>query len=239
LDWLATELVAGQWRLKPLHKKIMLSAAYRMSSQFNADAYAIDPANDLLWRFDMRRLTAEELRDSMLAVSGSLNPEAMFGPSIFTELAAEVLAGQSRPGDGWGTSSESDRNRRSIYIHVKRSLKDPFLANFDAAETDFTCPVRFVTTQPTQALGAMNGPFANAQAERFARRAVKTTGDDPRHQVAWVLRAVIQRQPTDEEIDLGHALINDLMTTEGLSAFEALRTFCLLQLNSNEFLYLD
>jgi hypothetical protein len=85
----------------------------------------------------------------------------------------------------------------------------------------------------------MNGPFANAQAERFARRALRTAGDDPRQQVAWVLYAVTQRRPTDEEIELGQAFLDDVMTTEGLSDAEALRFFCLLQLNSNEFMYLD
>ena len=73
LDWLATEFVRQGWRLKPLHRTIMLSATYQMSSQFDPAAFAVDPANDLLWRFDMRRLSAEELRDSILAVSGSLN----------------------------------------------------------------------------------------------------------------------------------------------------------------------
>ncbi len=239
LDWLASEFREGGWRLKALHKTIMLSASYQMSSQFDSAAYAVDPANDLWWRFDMRRLSAEELRDSLLAVSGELNLDAMFGPSIFTELAPEVLAGQSRPGDGWGTSSESDRNRRSIYIHVKRSLKDPALANFDSAETDFTCPVRFVTTQPTQALGLMNGAFANQQAERLAARARRTVGDDSVEQLGWVLREVVQRPPSAEEIERGRQFVLQLQQAEGLTAEEAMRYFCLLALNTNEFMYLD
>ena len=239
LDWLASEFVARGWQMKSMHRLIMTSAAYQMSSRYNEAAYAADPENNLFWRFDMRRLTAEEIRDSVLAVSGSLNLETMYGPSVFSELAPEVLAGQSRPGDGWGTSSESDRVRRSIYIHVKRSLKDPVLANFDSADTDFTCPVRFVTTQPTQALGMMNGKFTNQQAEVLAKRATLVAPDDLGGQVSMVLEQTTQRMPRQAEIDRGTAFILDLQENEHLPAAEALRCFCLLALNTNEFIYLD
>ena len=74
-----------------------------------------------LWRLDMRRLTAEEIRDSILAVSGNLNLK-MFGPSVYPEIPKEVLAGQSVPGRGWNKSPPEEQNRRSVYIHVKRSL---------------------------------------------------------------------------------------------------------------------
>ena len=117
----------------------------------------------------MRRLEAEELRDSLLAVNGRLNRNKMFGPSIYTVIPAEVLAGQSRPGSGWGKSSPEDRYRRSIYIHVKRSLIVPMMERFDAADVDSSCPVRFSTTQPTQALGMLNGDFLNDQAAAFAK----------------------------------------------------------------------
>ncbi|MEX0819301.1 MAG: PSD1 and planctomycete cytochrome C domain-containing protein, partial [Pirellulaceae bacterium] len=131
LDWLAAELMDGQWRMKRLHKLIMLSNTYQMSSHPNEQALAEDPINDLMWRFDMRRLSAEEIRDSILAVNGSLNRDKMYGPSIFVSIPAEVLAGQSRPGQGWGQSSPEDRARRSIYIRVKRSLIVPMMASFD------------------------------------------------------------------------------------------------------------
>jgi hypothetical protein len=238
LDWLASEFVARSWSLKSMHKLIMTSAAYQMSTEFNENAYASDPANDLFWRFDMRRLSAEELRDSMLAVSGSLNLDAMYGPSFFSDLAPEVLAGQSRPGDGWGNSSEADRARRAVYIHVKRSLKDPLLANFDAADTDFTCPVRFVTTQPTQALGLFNGRFPDQQAARFAAKACYQA-DDAAGQVAYILARVLQRDPSAEEITRGVELLADLAQRENLPAEQALKYFCLVGFNLNEFVYLD
>ena len=239
LDWLASEFVARNWSIKSMHRLIMTSAAYQMSSEFNVEAYAKDPANDLVWRFDMRRLSAEELRDSILAVNDTLNVDAMFGPSFFSELAPEVLAGQSRPGDGWGTSSEVDRSRRSIYIHVKRSLKDPLLANFDAADTDFTCPVRFVTTQPTQALGLLNGQFSDQQAEVFARQVTQRAPDNREQQVALVLQRVMQRDPNSDEVQRGLQLLDQFAHSDNLSADQAIKYFCLLAFNLNEFVYLD
>src|SRR5205814_9348697 len=130
---------------------------------------AADPANDLFWRFDMRRLTAEEIRDSILTVCGNLNLK-MYGPGIYPEIPKEILAGQSMPGRGWGKSSPEEQARRSVYIHVKRSLLTPILADFDFADTDSSCAVRFATTQPAQALGLLNGGFVNTQAEEFAAR---------------------------------------------------------------------
>ena len=115
----------------------------------------------------MRRLAAEEIRDSVLAVNGSLNL-TMEGPSIYPLIPEEVLAGQSVPGQNWGDSSPTDLTRRSIYIHTKRSLIVPLIAAFDGADPDATCPVRFSTTQPTQALHTLNGEFMNRQARVLA-----------------------------------------------------------------------
>src|SRR5690606_30858503 len=114
LDYLATQLMAGGWKLKALHRQIMLSNTYRMSSTPNTVAQAKDPENDRFWRFDMRRLEAEEVRDSILAVGGTLN-RRLGGPSIFPTIPAEVHAGQSLPGSGWGHSSAEEQARRSIY----------------------------------------------------------------------------------------------------------------------------
>ena len=102
LDWLATEFVKRGWSMKAMHRLIMTSSAYRMSSQLNSAAYEVDPANDRYWRFDLRRLTAEEIRDSILAVNGQLNSEKMFGPSVFTIQPARSLSGPVRPGQRLG-----------------------------------------------------------------------------------------------------------------------------------------
>ncbi len=169
LDYLATRLVAGGWRLKPLHREIMLSAAYQMSARASAAALKADPANDLFSRFDMRRISAEELRDSVLAIDGRLNSK-MFGPGIYPEISAEVMAGQSQPGSGWGKSSPAEQARRSVYIHVKRSLITPILSSFDFPDPDSSCEARFVTAPPTQALTLFNGKFLHEEAAAFAER---------------------------------------------------------------------
>ncbi|MBX3415142.1 MAG: PSD1 domain-containing protein [Pirellulales bacterium] len=239
LNWLASEFVDQEWRLKPLHKLIMLSSTYQMSSQSNEQALSVDPLNDLLWRFDMRRLSAEEIRDSVLAVNGSLNLSAMFGPSIYVKIPKEVLAGQSMPGAGWGKSSPADQARRSIYIHAKRSLAVPLLASFDGPDSDASCPARFITTQPTQALGMLNSSFVQEQAEGFAGYLRERAGEDLREQVSLALRRLFQRQPTPEEIERGMNLIATLQQKYHLSPETALKQFCVAAYNLNEFVYLD
>ncbi|MBL9125304.1 MAG: DUF1553 domain-containing protein, partial [Planctomycetaceae bacterium] len=239
LDWLAADFVAGEWRLKRLHKLIMLSSTYQMSAQANAKALAADPNNDLLWRFDMRRLSAEEIRDSILAVNGTLNLDAMFGPSVFVTIPAEVLAGQSMPGAGWGQSSPAESSRRSIYIHVKRSLAVPLLASFDGPETDASCPARFVTTQPTQALGMLNSSFVNEHAARLADYLRERAGDDPAAQVALALQRLFQREPAPSEVERGVRLLQALQEQHRVTPELALVQFCVAAYNLNEFVYLD
>ncbi len=239
LDWLASDFVDGGWKVKRLHKLIMLSSTYQLSSQADAVALEKDPANDLFWRFDMRRLSAEEIRDSILAVNGSLELERMYGPSFYPIMPPEVLAGQSRPGAGWGQSSDKDRARRSIYIHIKRSLIVPMIASFDGADSDASCPVRFNTTQPTQALGMLNSKFLMDQATVFGQYVQSRVGEDPTQQIAMALRRVIQREPTGEEIQRGLSLIETLQHEHNVSQTDALRYFCLTALNLNEFVYLD
>ena len=244
LDWLAAEFVDRGWSLKAMHRLILTSSTYRMASRAAGEQAAVrgegvDPANDLLWRFDMRRLRAEEVRDSILSVNGTLNTKAMFGPSIYPVIPPEVLAGQSRPGQGWGNSPTEERRRRSVYIHIKRSLKVPILASFDVADTEFTCPIRFATTQPTQALGMLNSGWSNEQAELFAELLRREAGDDPAAQVALALRRTLQREPTSGEVDRGTELMRALEDDDGLSADEALHYFCLTAINLNEFLYID
>src|SRR6185295_18188868 len=126
---------------------------------------------------------AEEVRDSILAVGGTLNLKGG-GPSVYPPIPKEVLAGQSVPGQGWGKSTPEEAARRSIYVHVKRSLLVPVLAHHDQADTDSSCPVRYTTTVPTQALGMLNGEFTNEQAGAFAQRLEKEAPGDLAKQVA-------------------------------------------------------
>jgi len=238
LDWLATEFTARGWRLKALHRLILTSNTYRMSSRGNPQGLAADPTNDLFWRFDMRRLSAEEIRDSILAVTGCLNLK-MFGPGIFPEIPKEVLAGQSVPGRGWVVSPIKEQNRRSIYVHVKRSLLYPLLESFDLAEPDRPTPVRFSSTQPTQALLMLNGEFLNKQAQIFADRLLREAGKDTAKQVRLALYLATGRPPSEAEIRRGVDLMEALQREDGGSAELARRYFCLMVLNLNEFVYLD
>src|SRR6476619_6471586 len=102
----------------------------------------------------------------------------MGGPSIYPHIVDEVKAGQSRPGEGWFESPPEEQSRRSIYVHIKRSLTMPLTQVYDSADTDASCPARFSTTQPTQALSMINSPFLNEQAAIFAREVRKQAGDD-------------------------------------------------------------
>ena len=238
LDWLANTFVQGGWRIKSLHKLILMSSTYQMSAQNNPVAHAKDPLNNLMWRFDMRRLSAEEVRDSVLAVDGNLNTK-MYGPGIYPEISDEVKASQSNPGSGWGKSSPEEQARRSIYVHVKRSLVLPILSDFDFADTDSSCAARFVTTQPTQALAMLNSKFLNDQASEFARRLKKEAGNDVRRQVTQGFRLVLCRDPEAALVDRGVALIETMQKKHGKSADQALDQFCLMALNLNEFMYLD
>ncbi len=239
LDWLSADFMDGGWRIKRLHKLIMLSNTYQMSSRSNPAALEKDPENNLFWRFNMRRLSAEEIRDSILAANGSLNREPYSGPSVYVKIPEEVLAGQSRPGEGWGESSAADQNRRSIFIHVKRSLMPPILASFDAADTDNSCPVRFATTQPTQALGMLNSAFLQEQAHAFATRLKQEFPTARAEQVRLALCRSLQRQPTESEIRRGVALIEKIESKHKLSPDDALKYFCLTVYNLNEFPFLD
>ncbi len=237
LDWLAAELVRQGWKAKPIHRLLLTSAAYRMSSAGRPDALAKDPANNLFWRQPMRRLSAEEVRDSFLQVAGQLSLE-MGGESVYPPIPREVLAGQSVPGSGWPVSPPEKSNRRSVYVHVKRSLQLPILGQFDQADPDSPCPVRYTTTVPAQALGLLNGSFSHEQAGHMARRLEKEAPGDLRAQVARAIRLTTGRIPSPSEINADTAYAESVAAS-GASKGEALRQYCLLALNASEFLYLD
>ena len=238
LDWLATEFIDSGWDIKKMHRLICNSRTYRQSSSNRPEMVAKDPLNQLFWRFDMRRLTAEEVRDSILAVNGTLNKQKMYGPPIYPTIPREVLQGQSRPGENWHTSNAREQARRSIYIHIKRSLQVPIMASFDVADTDSSCPVRFNTVQPTQALGMLNSAFINQEAKKFAEFVRRRFKDSTNAQIQNILSRVFQRQPTQQEIKRGLRFLNE-QENDGLPPEQALQLFCVVALNLNEFLYLD
>jgi hypothetical protein len=238
LDWLAAEFMEGGWSIKRIHRLIVLSSTYRMSSQGSTRGLAVDPSNRWIWRFPMRRLSAEEIRDAVLCASGTLNLKAG-GPSICPPIPRAVLAGQSVPGQGWTTSPPAEASRRSVYVHIKRSLLVPILAIHDAADTDTSCPVRYTTTVPTQALGLLNGEFSNEQAAHLALRIRRDAPASVDAQVRRAIRLTTAREPTSDEVRADAGFIRKLMTDGRLDLQAALQQYGLLLLNANEFVYLD
>ena len=200
LDWLASRFIESGGSLKQLHRLILTSSAYRMSSSAadNAAALRADEGNQLFWRQSLHRLDAEAIRDSILAASGVLNGK-MGGRGMFPRVGKEVLAGGSRPGLGWGVSSEAERSRRSIYVFVKRTMLDPFLEGFDYSNTAQPLDVRPVTTVAPQALTLLNSSFVDEEARSFARRLRREAGHDARAQVDRAYRLALARDPGDEE----------------------------------------
>jgi len=248
-----SNFAAAPWSMKRMHKLIVMSNTYQMSSHSEvqniskdstssnsnrSEPRLRDPLNNLFWRHDMRRLTAEEIRDSILTASGKLNSK-MYGPGVFPDISDEVKAGQSNPGSGWGQSTPEEQSRRSVYVQVKRSLLLPILSDFDFADTDSSCAARFTTTQPTQALGMLNGEFLNRQATEFAQRIRREAGTDTKQQVALAFRLLLSRDPDSTLVERGLNLIEALKTKHRLSEDQALDKFCLMTLNLNEFVYLD
>ncbi len=239
LDWLALRLIDEGWSLKAMHRLLMTSAAYQMDSVAAPGSkdrvLAIDMANDRLSRFRLRRLTAEELRDSMLAASGQLTLEGG-GPGVRPPLPAEVLATSSRPNEVWPLTPPDTWGRRSLYMHQKRSLSDPLLAVFDQADIDNACPVRFNTVQPTQSLILFNGAFANDQARLLAERARRESPDTP---VAALVRIAHGREPTPEELASADRFLHELSAERAVPPTDALSLLALTLINSNEFMHVD
>jgi hypothetical protein len=256
LDWLANELrapsfgVEANWRLKRIHRLIVLSNTYGQSSDFREEAAKVDVDNTRLWRFPYRRLDAEAVRDSVLAVNGRLNRN-MGGPGVYPRIARAVLEGQSRPGDGWGKFDEREAARRSIYVFVKRSLLVPEMELLDFADTNTSCEQRPVSTIPTQALTLLNGEFLNDEARHFAARLVEESGGDAAAQVESAYRLAVCRSPTPEEKSAALAFLGrqSQRVAEETSANPgqplrnpaqvALEALCLVLYNLNEFVYID
>jgi hypothetical protein len=247
LDWLAAEFVREGWSIKRIHKLIMMSAAYQQSSDFRKEAAAIDPDNRLLWAFRRQRLDSEVIRDASLAVSGLLNLNVA-GPSVFPELPE----GMAAPRGGWKTSDAQDRNRRSVYIFVKRNARYPMMEAFDMPDTHESCPRREITTTAPQALTMINDRVVLEWAQAFAGRAL--AAKDP---VDRAFRLAYSRPPDGWEKDTAatflhkqQALIADRSARGGKVALPApipagmesayaaaFVDFCQMLLSSNEFVY--
>ncbi|MDC0346827.1 DUF1553 domain-containing protein [Planctomycetota bacterium] len=237
LDKLALDLVESGWSIKSLLRSLLNSSVFRSSGRFHQGNDRTDPGNRHNWKFRGRRLSAEEIRDSILSFSGDLNLK-MGGPGVYPPLPEEVLATSSRPDSVWNESSEEDSSRRSIYIHVKRSLLHPLLQAFDMADTDNPCPVRFNTIQPTQALTLLNSDFSERQAISFADR-LENEHSNNRDRIRSCMLIVSQKIPAPHRVDENLTFFENLKSEHELNDRQALEIFCLMALNLNETVHID
>jgi len=234
LDYLANQFVAGGWKLKPLQRMILLSSTYRQSSDSPLEKVAMekDSENALLWKFTRRRLEAEEIRDSMLAISGRLNPKAG-GPSVMVPIDQDLVKMLKRPQYWVTTRDKAEYDRRSIYMIYKRNLQLPFMGVFDAPDSLLSCPRREQATHAPQALEMTNGATSNQLAEVFAERIRMEAKTTPaRIDRAW--RLAVGRPPTAKEKSLALEFISadpDNPT--------ALKELALDIFNLNAFLYVN
>ncbi len=230
LDHLAAAFVEGGWRVKPLHRAILLSSVYRQSnaSPQAARAQSKDPDNRWLWHFERRRLSAEEVRDSMLAASGRLNLKAG-GESVFVPVDPELVSALYKPAQWAVSRDKEEHSRRSIYLVSKRNLRLPSMEVFDQPTLNSSCGRRECSTHAPQALELLNGLTSNQLATAFAERLTREAGSDPAAQVDLAFRLAASRPPNEKEKHVA---------TEFL-ARHPLKEFALAMFNLNAFLYVD
>ncbi len=220
LDWLAHEFVASGWKLKSLHRLIVTSAAYRQGDR-NADSLAADPDNRLLGRFGLRRLDAESLRDSLLAVGGRLNTE-MYGPPVpvaFDGRGQVVVGSQNRDGNGDPTGAAGlggSEHRRSVYLQVRRTMPLGVLEPFDAPAINPNCEIRPVSTVAPQALMFLNDRFVLDRATDLAERLRRESPGGLRAQITLLWRLLHGVEP--DESEMRRSLIYLAEQTETLRA---------------------
>jgi Protein of unknown function (DUF1553)/Protein of unknown function (DUF1549)/Planctomycete cytochrome C len=233
LEYLADDLARGGWSAKALHRRILGSAAYRQSGRPDPAAARVDPENRLLWRYPLRRLDAEGVRDAMLAVSGELD-ERPGGPYVPTRRTAEgeVVVDEKAEGS----------RRRSVYLQQRRTQVLSLLDVFDAPSIVTTCTRRNVTTMPLQSLSLLNSGFVAARARGLADRLRRECGDDEGRRVDRAFLLAAARPPDEAEREAARRF---LLTQPGRYAGQgdarerAWADLCQMLLSSNAFLYVE
>lgn len=192
LDWLAETFIQDGWSVKNLHRRILLTETYQLASVGdNPEAETKDPANTYLWKYPRRRLDAESIRDSMLAVSGELDTSQPAGHDIPPWY-------NKRYGLNGPFHQEIETNYRSVYLLTQRIYRHSQLGLFDAPDRNTSTSSRTSSNVPAQALFLMNSDFVKARAEALAKRIEKTaTKDEDRIETLYTL--AFNRQP--EEIE--------------------------------------
>jgi hypothetical protein len=235
LDWLADEFLRGGWSFKSLQRQIVLSRTWQQSSRVSPRGLVEDAQNELLGRQNLRRLSAEQLRDNLLATSGLLTTKT-HGPPIWPELPAEIL--QANPAflddnetktKGWYPSPAAEQHCRSLFLVQKRGVKVPFLETFDLPENSISCGRRNSSTVAPQALSLLNSGLATAAAEGLAQRVITLAGPDPIGQIHTLFDLALQREPSlEEQADCREFLRQHPLTD-----------LCRAIQNLNEFAYVD
>jgi hypothetical protein len=226
LDHLARQFVADGFSLKKLHKRVMLSRVYQLSSGGEVKgADTADPTNELLGKFRLRRLDAESLRDTLLMVSGNLDTTRP-GPHPFPEQTAWDFT-QHKP-----FRAVYEHNHRSVYLMVQRIQRHPFLANFDGADTGASTGSRVTSTTALQSLYFLNDPFVHAQAKGLAER---VTGDDD-SRIRQLHEVLFARLPTDAEVSRGREY---LTKAKDAGADRPWESYVRALFRLNELVYLD
>ncbi|MEE3373030.1 MAG: DUF1549 and DUF1553 domain-containing protein [Planctomycetota bacterium] len=230
LDWLAAELIRGEWRWKRLHREIMASSAYTQSTSWDRERHQVDPENQLLWRRHPLRLQAEILRDAIMHTAGTLDRQ-FHGPSVKPWVSHDAIKTGST--NKWPTNIKDGPGtwRRSVYVFMRRSMRVPFFETFDVPDAMQSRGSREQTTVSTQALLLLNNAFVRGQAEQFARRLGRTPEMDPTRVVEDAYWLTLSRPPTKRELDLSV----ELLSGQG----QTIANFCHILFTLNEFLYVD
>jgi hypothetical protein len=251
LDWLATEFVRQGWSVKQMQRLILNSETYKMASVYYAEGNAEkDPTNTYLWRFPLRRLEAETIRDLVLSASGQINLEAG-GPPFFPSIPKSVREGYRQ--GRWELTQEAPETwRRSVYSYWKRGMKYPMFEVHDQPDTNVTAEKRNVSTVPTQALTLLNNRFVLLQSQHFAERVWREAGEDAAAQVKTMYRIALSREPTARELDDNLTFLQTQRDAEAAAGSDseeagaavhptlaALTDLADIVLNLNEFVYLN
>lgn len=231
LDFLATQFIKSGWRLKELHRLIVLSATYRQSGAMNEAAFAVDPDNKLLWRFPMQRLDAESIRDAMLSISGELDQE-MGGPFVpaKTQNDGQVTVEEKTPG----------AMRRSLYLQQRRTHPVTMLQLFDAAQMSPNSPRRNPSTVSLQSLAMLNSDFVCARSRALAERLAKDCGGDQSRRIERAVLLAFGRKPKPEEQSAAEEFLHAQSASYADQADQTERVwmdFCQMIFASNAFLY--